>query len=82
MTRTDILDRVAQHLSNVLDLEDVKLTEASSAEDFEEWDSINHVRLLIGIEQDLGFEFNTDEVGMIENVGQLVSLIEAKLPKA
>ena len=82
MTRNDILDRVAQHLSNVLDLEDVKLTEASSAEDFEEWDSINHVRLLIGIEQDLGFEFNTDEVGMIDNVGQLVSLIETKLSKA
>ena len=82
MTRNDILDRVAQHLSDVLDLEDVKLTEASTAEDFEEWDSVNHVRLLIRIEQDLGFEFNTSEVGMIENVGQLVNLIETKLPKA
>ena len=82
MTRTEILDRVVQHLSDVLDLEDVKLTEASTAEDFEEWDSVNHVRLLIRIEQDLGFEFNTSEVGMMENVGQLVNLIEAKLPKA
>ena len=82
MTRTEILDRVVRHLSDVLDLEDVKLTEASTAEDFEEWDSINHVRLLIGIEQDFGFEFSTNEVGMVENVGQLVNLIEAKLPKA
>ena len=82
MTRTEILDRVVQHLSDVLDLEDVKLTEASTAEDFEEWDSINHVRLLIRIEQDFGFEFNTSDVGMVENVGQLVNLIEAKLPKA
>ena len=57
MTRTEILDRVAQHLSNVLDLEDVKLTEASSAEDFEEWDSINHVRLLIGIEHRISDHF-------------------------
>ena len=82
MTRTEILDRVAQHLSDVLDLDDVKLTEASTAEDFEEWDSINHVRLLIRIEQDLGFEFNTSDVGMVENVGQLVDLIAAKLPEA
>ena len=82
MTRTEILDRVAQHLSDVLDLDDVKLTEASTAEDFEEWDSINHVRLLIRIEQDFGFEFNTSEVGMVENVGQLVDLIAAKLPEA
>lgn len=82
MTRSEILDRIAQHLGEVLDLEDVKLTEASTAEDFEEWDSVNHVRLLIRIEQDLGFQFNTDDVGMVETVGQLIDLIAAKQPKA
>ena len=79
MTRAEILERISQHLSDVLDLDTVNLTEASTAEDFAEWDSVNHVRLLIRIEQDLGFEFSTTEVGMIENVGQLVGLVEAKL---
>lgn len=82
MTRTEILARIAGHLSDVLDLEDVKLTEASTAEDFEEWDSINHVRLLIQIEQGFGFQFSSNEVGMVANIGQLVDLVEAKLPKA
>lgn len=82
MTRTEILARIAGHLSDVLDLEDVKLTEASTAEDFEEWDSINHVRLLIQIEQGFGFQLNSNEVGMVANIGQLVDLVEAKLPKA
>ena len=82
MTRTEILERVSQHLGEVLDLEDVKLTESSTADDFEDWDSVNHVRLLIRIEQDLGFQFNTDEVGIVETVGQLVDLIVAKQPKS
>ena len=81
MTRAKILERISQHLADVLDLDAVNLNEASTAEDFEEWDSVNHVRLLIRIEQDLGFEFDTSEVGMIENVGQLVGLVEAKLSR-
>ena len=82
MTRAEILERIAQHLADVLDLDTVNLTEASTAEDYEEWDSVNHVRLLIRIEQDLGFEFDTNEVGMMENVGQLADLVEAKLSKS
>ncbi len=82
MTRTEILERVSQHLGEVLDLEDVKLTESSTADNFEDWDSVNHVRLLIRIEQDMGFQFNTDEVGIVETVGQLVDLIVAKQPKS
>ena len=82
MTRAEILERIAQHLADVLDLDSVNLTEASTAEDYEEWDSVNHVRLLIRIEQDLGFEFNTSDVGMVENVGQLADLVEAKLSKS
>lgn len=82
MTRTEILERVSQHLGEVLDLEDVKLTESSTADNFEDWDSVNHVRLLIRIEQDMGFQFNTDEVGIVETVGQLVDLIVTKQPKS
>ena len=82
MTRAEILERIARHLADVLDLDTFNLTEASTAEDYEEWDSVNHVRLLIRIEQDLGFEFDTNEVGMMENVGQLVDLVEAKLSKS
>lgn len=82
MTRPEILAKVSALLGDVLDLEDVQLTEASTAEDFEEWDSVNHVRLLIRIEQELGFQFNADEVGMVDNVGELVSLIEKRLAKA
>lgn len=82
MTRTEILERVSQHLGEVLDLENVKLTESSTADNFEDWDSVNHVRLLIRIEQDMGFQFNTDEVGIVETVGQLVDLIVAKQPKS
>jgi acyl carrier protein len=66
-------------LSEVLDNDSLKLTEATTADTVEDWDSINHVRLLIGIESDMGIQFETDEVSSVKNVGGLIDLITAKL---
>ena len=44
-----------------------------------DWDSINHVKLLIALESDLGFRFETDEVGGLHNVGELIDLIQKKV---
>ncbi len=78
MSREEILAKLSVILGDALDLDHVQLTEASTAEEYEDWDSVNHVRLLIGAEQAFGIEFATTEVGLVKNVGQLVDLIEAK----
>lgn len=77
-SREDSLELIATCLAEVLDVETVTLTEASSAEDFEDWDSVNHVRLLILLETRLGIEFSSSEVGMVGNVGELIDLIETR----
>ena len=53
--------------------------ELRTAEDVDAWDSINHVKLLIGLEADLGFRFETDEVSGLHDVGELVDLVQKKL---
>lgn len=78
MTEKDILDLIAEKLSDILEIDDPVITRDSSADDFEDWDSINHVRLLISIETALNISFGSGEVGMIENVGQLADLIASK----
>jgi acyl carrier protein len=78
VTEKDILDLIAEKLSDILEIDDPVITRDSSADDFEDWDSINHVRLLISIETALNISFGSGEVGMIENVGQLADLIASK----
>jgi acyl carrier protein len=79
MTRQDILKTVAETLADVLELDDVALTETTTANDVEGWDSINHVRLLIGLERHYGFEFASDEASGLKNVGVLIDLIQTKV---
>lgn len=78
MTNAEILNLIAERLADILELDSVELTPTSNANDFAEWDSINHVRLMISLETTLGIRFDSSEVGMIDNVGQLVELISRK----
>ncbi len=49
-----------------------------SAKDVEKWDSINHMVLISGIEQEFGIKFKLKELVSMKNVGDLLQLITAK----
>jgi acyl carrier protein len=42
------------------------------------WDSLAHIRLLLTIERKFQIKFSAPEVGGLQTVGDLVSLIERK----
>jgi acyl carrier protein len=79
MTRTEILAKIRDVLADVVDDPSLQLSETTTADDVPEWDSINHVKLLIGLESDLGFRFETQEVSGLKNVGELADLVQRKL---
>ena len=80
MDRDAIRAKVQEILRDVLDDDTVVLSDETVAEDVVDWDSTNHVRLIVGIEEDLGVRFETDEITRPESVGELVDLIASKLP--
>ena len=59
--------------------DDLVLRDDLSAQDVAGWDSFNHVNLIIQTEQEFGIRFSNEEVGSLQNVGQLKILIEEKL---
>jgi acyl carrier protein len=79
VNRTEILTKIENVLSEVLDNEKLQLSENSTADMVEDWDSVNHVRLLVGLERELGIQFETDEVNSVKNVGGLIDVIQQKL---
>jgi acyl carrier protein len=78
MTAENTLELVRETLIDVLDLDDLEITTATTAEDIEEWDSLSHVRLIVAIERRFGIRFQNSEIGSLMNVGDLVRLIEAR----
>ncbi len=79
LTRTELLGKITGVLSEIIDNPSLSLSESTTADEVNDWDSINHVKLLIGLESDLGFRFETDEVSGLRKVGDLIDLIERKL---
>lgn len=79
MNRAEILSRVEDIMRDVFEEDDLVATEDTTSDDVAEWDSTNHVRLMVAIESELGVMFETNEITAPDNVGALLDLIEAKL---
>lgn len=43
------------------------------------WDSFNHINLIINVEEEFNIRFNTEEISLVENVGQFKELIRKKI---
>ena len=77
--RAELLEMIRDILADIVDQESLRLTEATTADEVGDWDSINHVRLILGLEQELGIRFDTKEIENLSNVGQFIDVIQTKL---
>lgn len=82
MSREELLSKLSELLGEIVEKDDLHLTETTKADDVEDWDSTNHVRFLVSIESEFDIRFDTDEIGGLENVGQLMNLVQSKLAAA
>jgi len=80
MDKAEIWNLATNVFRETLDLDDLVLTPQLTARDVEGWDSLNHILLVVAVEQKFGIKFSTGEIDGLENVGQFIDLIERKLP--
>ena len=78
MERNEIYAKLNEIFCDVLDLDEVELTDASRADDIEEWDSLSHIQLIVAIEKAFGIKFTSHEIMKWNNVGEMVDSILAK----
>lgn len=49
-----------------------------TAQDVEEWDSFNHINLVVALEEAFSVVFTGDEIARMRNVGDLVERLQKK----
>jgi len=79
MERNEILKRVEEIFRDELEQENLVLTDDTTAEDVEGWDSLSHIQLVAAMEEAFGIEFKSREILSWENIGDLVDCIQKKL---
>jgi len=78
MERSEILQQVNAIFVDTLDNEEVVIDEATTANDVEEWDSLNHIQLVVAIEKHFKIRFTSKEIQSWNNVGEMLTCIQEK----
>lgn len=77
MSRHPILLRLEPIFRDILD-PDLVVTESLDASQVPQWDSLNHISLVVAIESEFGVELTAEELAALRTVGDMVRLLEAK----
>lgn len=79
MDRAEILAVVTRIVRAQFESLALQVAEASTVDDFPDWDSIAHVQILVALESDLGIRFSPDEFSDVGGIGDIVDRIADKL---
>lgn len=79
MTREELFERLNGVFRDVFDDEDITVTDATTADDIEDWDSLEHINLMAAVEQEFGIKFTMGQIVTMKNVGEMVNIILEKL---
>jgi len=82
MTRQQIFEAVQEIFQDVFDDEALVITDETNADDIEDWDSLEHITLIVAMEKEFKMKFDIKEVNKLENVGGMIDLIKRKLDEA
>lgn len=75
MTREEIFDGLNEVFRDVFDDEDITVTDSTTADDIDDWDSLEHINLIVATEKKFGVKFTMGEVTGMKNVGEMVDAI-------
>ena len=76
MTREAIFEELTEIFRDIFDDEEIELTDETTADDIEDWDSLEQINLLVAIEKKFSIKFKLDEVSHLANVGDMVTLVQ------
>ncbi len=75
MGQQNINERLNEVFRNVFDDDDIVVDRETTADDIEDWDSLEHIRLIGAVEREFGVKFSMKEVSAMKNVGEMMDII-------
>ena len=79
MSREEVYQQLNEVFRDVFDDEDITVNDATTADDIEDWDSLEHINLIVAVEKKFNVKFNMGEVNKFKNVGEMVESLLQKL---
>ena len=79
MNKDQAFEKVQEIFRDIFDDQNLLVKASTNSSDIEDWDSLNHINLVVAIEKEFKIKFNFSELSGLKDVGAMVDLIIEKV---
>ncbi|WP_339916536.1 phosphopantetheine-binding protein [Yeosuana marina] len=79
MEKNEILKKINDSFAKILEHDNFKLVDETTAHDVDGWDSVSHLMIITEIEEKFEIEFELMELMNMNTIGDLISSISNKI---
>jgi acyl carrier protein len=78
MLREEIKRELELVFRKIFDDDSINIFDEMTAKDVRDWDSLNHINLIVAVEQRFHIALTVREATAMKNVGEFIALIQKK----
>lgn len=75
MDQREVFDRLNRVFRDVFDDETIRVTPNTTADDIDDWDSLEHITLISAVEREFRMKFKMGEISSMKNVGEMARIL-------
>jgi acyl carrier protein len=75
----DVQEKVIQVLVNILQVLPEEISTKTTSDDVEKWDSMNHINMILALEQEFGIRYDEEQVVSMLSVGEIIEITKGML---
>lgn len=73
-----IYARLNKVFRDVFDDDSITVNPKTTANDIEDWDSLEHITLIAAVEKEFKMKFKMGEISSMKNVGEMAGIVAAR----
>jgi acyl carrier protein len=77
-----VFERVRGIAADVLKVSGSAITAETSLESIEAWDSLQHLNLILALEQEFGVQFEPEEIDQMNRIDRILVVVQGKIDHA
>ena len=81
MDQREVFDRLNRVFREVFDDETIRVTPKTTAEDIDDWDSLEHITLISAVEREFRMKFKMGEISSMKNVGEMARIVTERMKR-
>ena len=75
MDARDVFARLDRVFQDVFDDSSIRVNPETTADDIEDWDSLEHITLISAVEREFRMKFKMGEISSMKNVGEMARIV-------